>query len=218
MLNLYLITRIKKLLRIFYTIATKAPLFTSEHIIGTIKVDKQLELNLIKDCIGGDGKAQKRLYDQYSKSMFGICLRYSNCYDDAKDILQDGFIKIFTKMSQFNSTGSFEGWMKRIFVNTALEHYRANKNHQNQEDVELAYNNVHHDFTLEKISQKEILVVLNKMSAGYRNVLNLFIIEGYSHAEIAEMLGISEGTSKSQLSRARVVLQNELLKVQKIIR
>ena len=82
----------------------------------------------------------------------------------------------------------------------------------------MAYNNIHHDFTLEKISQKEILAVLNKMSPGYRNVLNLFIIEGYSHAEIAEMLGITEGTSKSQLSRARVVLQNELLNIQKIIR
>lgn len=181
-------------------------------------MNKQLEQNLINECVEGKSLAQKKLYDQYSKSMFGICLRYSNCYDDAKDILQDGFIKVFTKMNQFNSSGSFEGWMKRIFINTALEHYRANKNYQNMENVELAVNNAHHDFTIEKISQKEILIILNKMAPGYRNVLNLFIIEGYSHAEIAEMLGISEGTSKSQLSRARIVLQNELLKSQKVNR
>ena len=179
-------------------------------------MDKQPELDLIKECISGDGKAQKRLYDQYSKIMFGICLRYSNSYDDAKDILQDAFIKVFTKIGQFNSSGSFEGWMKRIFVNTALEHYRTNKNHMNQSDVEFANDNPHYDYTIEKISQKEILAILNKMSPGYRNVLNLFIIEGYSHAEIAEMMGISEGTSKSQLSRARVILQQEILKRQKI--
>jgi RNA polymerase sigma factor (sigma-70 family) len=177
-------------------------------------VNNQLEQELIKLCIGGDGKAQKRLYDQYSKIMFGLCLRYSNSYDDAKDILQDGFIKVFTKISQFNSLGSFEGWMKRIFVNSALEFYRINKNHMNQSDVEFANNKPHNDFTVEKISQKEILSMLNKMPTGYRTVLNLFIIEGYSHAEIAEMMGISEGTSKSQLSRARVILQNEILKQQ----
>jgi RNA polymerase sigma factor (sigma-70 family) len=179
-------------------------------------VDNKLEQELIKGCISGDSKAQKRLYDQYSKTMFGLCLRYSNSYDDAKDVLQDGFVKVFTKMNQFNSLGSFEGWMKRIFVNSALEFYRVNKNHMNQSDVEFASNNPHHDFTIEKISQKEILSILNKMSPGYRTVLNLFIIEGYSHAEIAEMMGISEGTSKSQLSRARVILQNEILKQQKI--
>lgn len=175
-----------------------------------------VEQEIIKGCISGDGKAQKRLYDQYSRIMFGLCLRYSNSYDDAKDILQDGFIKIFVKIRQYSSSGSFEGWMKRIFINTALEHYRTNKHYQNQTDVEFANDNPHHDQTIEKISQKEIMNILNKMSPGYRAVLNLFIIEGYSHAEIAEMMGISEGTSKSQLSRARVVLQQEILKMQKV--
>jgi RNA polymerase sigma-70 factor (ECF subfamily) len=179
-------------------------------------VDNQFEQEIIKGCIGGDSKAQKRLYDQYSKIMFGICLRYSNSYDDAKDILQDGFIKIFGKIGQFSFSGSFEGWMKRIFINTALEHYRTNKNYQNQTDVEFANDNPHHDYTIEKITQKEIMTILNKMSPGYRSVLNLFIIEGYSHAEIGEMMGISEGTSKSQLSRARVILQQEILKMQKV--
>jgi RNA polymerase sigma-70 factor (ECF subfamily) len=147
--------------------------------------------------------------------MFGICLRYSNGYDDAKDILQDGFVKVFTKLSQFSFSGSFEGWMKRVFINTALEHYRVNKNHMIHSDIEAAEENPHHDYTVEKMSQKEILEIMNSLAPGYRTVLNLFIIEGYSHAEIGEMLGISEGTSKSQLSRARIILQQEILKRQK---
>lgn len=179
-------------------------------------MDKKIEQELIKSCIRGDGKAQKRMYDLYSKTMFGICLRYSNNYDDAKDILQEGFIKVFTKISQFNSSGAFEGWIRKIFVNTALEHYRNNKLHQYDTDVEFANDNPHDDFTIEKMSQKEILEILNNMSPGFRNVLNLFVIEGYSHAEISELLGISEGTSKSQLSRARVILKQEILKRYKV--
>ncbi len=169
---------------------------------------------LIKQCLIGDAKSQKRLYDQYARIMFGVCLRYSNGYDDAKDILQDGFVKIFGKLGQYSFNGSFEGWMKRIFINTALEHYRVNKNHMMHSDVEEAYGNAHDDFTIERISRAEILAIMNRMAPGYRSVLNLYLIEGYSHAEIGEMLGISEGTSKSQLSRARVLLQAELLKRQ----
>ncbi len=147
--------------------------------------------------------------------MFGVCLRYSNGYEEAKDILQDGFVKIFTKLGQFSFSGSFEGWMKRVFVNTALEYYRVNKNHMNHSDVELANNNPHNDFIIENISRKEILEAMNKLAHGYRTVLNMYVIEGYSHAEIGEMLGISEGTSKSQLSRARAYLQKALLKQEK---
>lgn len=178
-------------------------------------MNQEDENALIKECLNGEARSQKRLYDKYARVMFGVCLRYSNGYDDAKDILQDGFVKVFTKLSQFSYNGSFEGWLKRIFVNTALEHYRLNKNHMMHSDVEEASENAHHDFTLEKISQKEILEVMSKMAPGYRSVLNLFIVEGYSHAEIGEMLHISEGTSKSQLSRARILLQEEIKKRQK---
>lgn len=172
----------------------------------------QSEQELIKRCLTGDQGAQKALYDTYSRTMYGICLRYSSNAEEAKDILQDGFVKVFTKLGQFSFSGSFEGWMKRIFVNTALEFYRVNKVHMYHSDVDAAYEKPHHDFTLERITQKEILIVMNKMAPGYRAVLNLFIIEGYGHAEIAEMLGITEGTSKSQLSRARALLQQELQK------
>jgi RNA polymerase sigma factor (sigma-70 family) len=172
------------------------------------------EQELISACKEGNGKAQQRLYDQYSRVMFGICLRYSNTYDEAKDILQDGFIKVFTKLGQYGFQGSFEGWMKRIFVNTALEYYRSQKNHMYHDDVDSAFEVQHHDYTIDKISTQEILAIIQGMAPGYRNVLNLYIIEGYSHAEIAEMLQINEGTSKSQLSRARAILQQAILKQQ----
>lgn len=182
----------------------------------SIQIDEQV----IKACISGDRKAQKKLYDTFSRTMFGVCLRYSNNYDEAKDIMQDGFIKVYTKLGQFSFQGSLEGWMKRVFVNTALEYYRANKNHLYHSDVEVAHDVPYQEQTLDRISHKEILAVMNKMATGYRMVLNLYIIEGYSHAEIAEMMDISEGTSKSQLSRARVLLQKELLKhqQQKLVR
>ena len=178
-------------------------------------MDKNSEKDLINDCLHGDRIAQKKLYDSYSRVMYGVCVRYSSNLDEAKDILQDGFIKVFTKLDQYSYNGSFEGWMKRIFVNTALEFYRINKNHMYHSDVDAAVQKPHNDFTVEHMSQKEILKVMNEMAPGYRTVLNLFIIEGYGHAEIAEMMGISEGTSKSQLSRARVLLQQELQKFMK---
>lgn len=169
------------------------------------------EKELIQACVKADGKAQKVLYDKYSKLMFGICLRYCGNYDEAKDVLQDGFIKVFTKMHQFGFQGSFEGWLKKIFVNTALEHQRGLKITKYHLGTEQAEHLPINEDILGKISQKEIVNILQQMAPGYRNVLNLYIIEGYSHAEIAEMLNINEGTSKSQLSRARSILQKAIL-------
>lgn len=176
-------------------------------------MNKNSEYELIKKCAEGDRVAQKKLYEQYARVMFGVCLRYCSNGEEAKDILQEGFMKVFNKIGQFAQTGSFEGWMKRIFVNTALEYYRINKVHMYHSDSEAAAENQYNDYTVERMGQKEILEVMNKLAPGYRMVLNLFIVEGYGHAEIAEMLGISEGTSKSQLSRARVILQEELSKI-----
>ena len=169
--------------------------------------------NLIKRCIQGESKAQKQLYDYFSRVLYGICLRYSQNPDDAKDILQEGFIKIFSKISQYSGKGSFEGWIKRVMVNTALEFYRSNKVHTGQSDVYEQVEISFSSFSLERISQKELLIAMNNLALGYKTVLNLYAIEGYSHAEIAEMMGISEGTSKSQLSRARVAFASELKKL-----
>ncbi len=173
----------------------------------------QIEPELIQRCIKNEAKAQKQLYDLCKSQMYGVCVRYSNSSDDARDILQEGFIKIFSKINQYSGKGSVEGWMKRIFINCALEHYRVNKVYQAQSDVDTAWSVGFDSFSLEKISIKEILEVLNKMAPGYRTVLNLYAIEGYSHAEIADMLEINEGTSKSQLSRARKVFMEEYKKL-----
>ena len=168
------------------------------------------EHELIQQCLAGNPVAQKTLYDTYARTMYGLCIRYSSNTEEAQDILQVGFVKVFAKLGQFSFNGSFEGWMKRIFINTALEFYRVNKNHMYHADVDVAYNQPHHDFTVERMSQREIMEAMNNLAPGYRTVLNLFVIEGYSHAEIAEMLGISEGTSKSQLNRARAQLYTAL--------
>ncbi len=168
-------------------------------------MSKQLDEKILQGCLKREVKSQKAFYDHFSSAMYAVCLRYSNTKEDARDILQDGFVKVFAKLEQFTGKGSLEGWMKRVFINTALEHYRVNKNHMYQSDVEEAYQLSYEADTLDKISQKEIFEAMQKMAPGYRSILNLYAIEGYSHAEIAEMLGISEGTSKSQLSRARVI-------------
>ncbi len=173
------------------------------------------ENELIKQCLAGNRVAQKSLYDKYAKSMFGLCVRYSGNQDEAKDILQDGFVKVFTKLEQFSFQGAFEGWIKRVFINTALEYYRINKNHMYHSDVEAALNEPQEDFIIDKMSRKEILDAITQLSPGYRSVLNLYVIEGYSHAEIAEMLGITESTSKSQLLRARGQLKTLLNKLNK---
>lgn len=170
-----------------------------------MKLNKPIDEEIFNGCLKREVKAQKAFYQYFSSNMYAVCLRYSNAKEDAKDILQDGFVKVFSKLDQYTGKGSLEGWMKRIFINTALEHYRVNKVYQQQSDVDEAYSVSVKSVALEQITQKEILQLLNQMAPGYRTVLNMYVIEGYSHAEIAEILGISEGTSKSQLSRARAI-------------
>ena len=144
--------------------------------------------------------------------MFGICLRYAGNHDDAQDIVQDGFVKILGKIGQFRFEGSFEGWMRRIMVNTALEKYRMQCQIININDSTREIdNNSSTEFSGE-ISARELIRFVQELSPKYRTVFNLYAIEGYSHKEISEMLDISEGTSKSNLSRARAVLQEKVNK------
>lgn len=165
------------------------------------------ESELIKGCISGDRKMQELLYNRHSPKMYAVCLRYSNNADDAQDLLQEGFIKVFRNLEKFRGDGSFEGWMRRIFVNTSIEEYRrktklttvSEPQEYNIEDTE--WN------ALDNIAEKDIIKIVQQLSPGYRQVFNMYVIEGYSHKEIAEILGINEGTSKSQLARARVILQ-----------
>ena len=164
--------------------------------------------DLIEGCLNGDRLAQELLYKQFSPKMYAVCLRYAGKADDAQDILQDGFVKVFKNLHMYRGDGSFEGWVRRIFVNTAIEHYRrqvnlypVTENHENLfEARDLS--------ALDNLSMKDIMKMIQELSPGYRTVFNLYVIEGYSHKEIAEIVGISEGTSKSQLARAKGVLQN----------
>ncbi len=168
------------------------------------------EEEIWKGCLRGDPKYQKELYIKYSKKMFAVCLRYSNNHDHAADILQDGFIKVFSSLSGFKGMGSFEGWIRRIIVNTALETFRKTESKYRFEDIEDFREDLSEGVDFTKYDMNYILSKIQQLAPGYRMVFNLFIIEGYQHHEIAEMLGISENTSKSQLSRARKILQESL--------
>lgn len=150
---------------------------------------------------------QEELYRRFSPRMYGVCLRYAGNVEEAEDILQEGFIKIFKKLGSFRSEGSFEGWVRRIFVNTAIEHFRR-KTYQ-QPITEQHENTVEGKSlsVLDNLGEKDILKLVQDLSPGYRTVFNLYVVEGYTHKEIGDMLDISEGTSKSQLSRAKVLLQ-----------
>ena len=166
------------------------------------------ESDLISGCISGDRKMQRELYERYSAKMFGVCLRYAGSTEEAEDILQEGFIKVFKKIGSYRGEGSFEGWIRRIFVNTAIEQFRRKTYMQpiterEENSVEATYLSV-----LDNLAEKDIIKLVQQLSPGYRTVFNMYVVEGYTHRQIAEALGISEGTSKSQLSRAKIILQD----------
>ena len=165
------------------------------------------DLDLIQGSIDGDHQIQEILYHRFSPKMYAVCLRYSGNADDAQDLLQEGFIKVFKNLSKFRGDGSFEGWIRRIFVNTSIEHFRKKVNlytvtETQEETLEDKEWNV-----LDNLAEKDIIAMIHELSPGYRVVFNMHVIEGYSHKEIAEILGINEGTSKSQLARAKGVLK-----------
>lgn len=166
--------------------------------------------DIIEACVLGSRTAQRTLYDYFSPKMFGICLRYANDRHHAEDILQEGFIKVFNNLDKYRGEGSFEGWLKRVFINTAIEHCRKSKFWSpNQELKELNLPAIEEN-AVGKLAKQELLKVIQRLPLGYKTVFNLYAIEGYSHKEIADMLHISEGTSKSQLARAREHLQKML--------
>ena len=170
------------------------------------------EEQLVKACISGDAIAQKTFYDLFAKKMMGVCLRYSANADEAQDVLQDGFIKVFNKLPDFVNKGSLEGWVRRIMVNTALDQYRKNKKYQQDVEIDsVSYKLENNDFTIEQINAQDLLKIIQSIPEGYRVVFNLFAIEGYSHKEIAEQLGVTESTSKSQFSRAKKLLRKRLV-------
>lgn len=169
---------------------------------------------LVKKCIEGDNRAQKKLFDLFAPKLFGVCLRYMKDHDLAQDTLQDGFVKIFTKLSDYNGKGSFEGWMRRITVNTCLDQLRKDqklKVNTPIDDVSFLVKDNH--WIEEELTAKDLLKLVESLPDGYRVVFNMFAIEGYSHKEIAEQLNISENTSKSQFSRAKSHLRRKLIEL-----
>lgn len=168
---------------------------------------------LIKKCTCGDLLAQKAFYEKFAGKMFGVCLRYMNGDDEAQDVLQDGFVKVFDNLSKYEKKGSLEGWVRRIIVNTALDQIRKNKKFvDNVAADSVSYLLEDNVYIVEDLQADDLLKIINKLPVGYRVVFNLFAIEGYSHKEIAEKLDITESTSKSQYSRARKILRTVLLK------
>lgn len=164
---------------------------------------------LINDCKNNDAKAQEQIYKLFAPKFFGVCLKYSTNYAEAEDNMQDGFIIIFKKIEQFNFKGSFEGWAKRIMINNALQKYR----------TQIRFLEVVHD-TLseeeipelddEEVSLEYLMTIIQELPDRYRMVFNLYVLDGYSHKEIAEMLEITTGTTKSNLARARMILKEKI--------
>ena len=170
---------------------------------------------LVKRCKANERKAQEMLYKQFASKMLGVCLRYATDRMEAEDMLQNGFIKVFQKIEDYRGDGSFEGWIRRIMVHSSIEYYRKYHKMVQLVDIEDAGSHTAVDaLATSKLAANELMALIQQLAPGYRIVFNLYAIEGYSHREIAEMTGVTEGASKSQLSRARAVLKEQIMKME----
>lgn len=170
---------------------------------------------LVKGCVEGKSQFQQALYYKFSSVMKGVCIRYSDTIEEAEDILQDGFIKVFLNLKNFRLDGSLEGWIRRIMVNTALNYYRAKQKssyHANIDEIVETVEDTRID-NYDKLNTHVLLKMIEELPPGYRIVFNMFEIEGYSHKEIADVLNVSVNTSKSQLLKARRALQQKILEL-----
>lgn len=173
---------------------------------------------LIEACIKGDRVAQKSLYDIFSKKMYMVCLRYTKSQQEAEDVLQDSFIKVFKNLKGYRGDSRLDYWIKKIVINTALNSQRKKLYMYPMVDIDDVQNTVSHSKALTDFHLEELLKMIRELPTGCQTVFNLFAIEGYSHKEIAEMLEVSEGTSKSQFSRARKLLQEKIAAEEKLER
>ena len=173
---------------------------------------------LIAGCKRKDTWAQKKLYELYAPAMLGVCVRYVDEKEAARDILHEGFIKVLTKIESYSGAGSFEGWMRKIFVTTALEYLRSSKALGGTISIECWDETVDNDSAdiVQQLSAEEIIGCINELPAGFRTVFNLYAVEGYTHAEIAEIVNIQEASSRSQFARARQILQAKVRNLYKL--
>jgi RNA polymerase sigma-70 factor (ECF subfamily) len=174
--------------------------------------------SIIEGCVRGDKRAQDTLYKKYASLLYGVCLRYAKNKMEAEDVLQEVFVKIYNNIHTYHHDGSFEGWLRRIAANTSITQYRKNLKHAYQEDVDDLVKSKNDPIEVEDLefTAEEMMICINKLPAGYKTVFNLYVIEGFMHKEIADMLDIDVNTSKSQLSRAKTYLQRELAEISKI--
>ena len=168
---------------------------------------------IVKACATGDIRAQEKLYRMFAPKMFGVCLRYAKNSAEAEDNLQDGFVKVFTHINKFRFEGSLEGWIRRIMVNVSLEKFRQQHVVYPVEDVGVYESKQFSEDILEKISADELVGLIQELPPRYRMVFNLYVMEGMNHQQISEEMGITTGTSKSNLSRAREILQQKVQKL-----
>ncbi len=173
------------------------------------------EYELIERCKRHDRHAQEQLFQQFSGKMYSLCCRYVRDKMEAEDVLITAFTKIFERMDQYKGEGSFEGWIRKVIVNESLSYLRKNKNMYLETEIEAADREVNYEQMENKLEAEDLLRMISELPAGYRIVFNMYAIDGYSHREIAGQLGINENTSKSQLSRARALLQRNLLEIEK---
>lgn len=175
------------------------------------------ETDLIAACKKQKAKAQRRVYDKYAPGMLALCRRYVKDISEAEDVMIRGFMKVFDKIKSFEHKGSFEGWIKRIMINESLSFIRKNKSMYLETDIEAAERKPDLNQLNDELETQDLLNMVAALPAGYRTIFNLYAIEGYSHREIGELLGISENTSKSQLSRGRSLLQKRLLQAEEML-
>lgn len=166
--------------------------------------------DLIKRCKAGERKAHELLYKQFASKMMGVCLRYATDRMEAEDMLQNGFIRVFQKLADYRGDGSFEGWVRRIMVHSSIEYYRKHHKMLQLADVDSGNEPSVNAVAMANLDAMDLMVLIQRLSPGYRVVFNLYAIEGYSHREIGDIMGITEGASKSQLSRARTILKEQI--------
>ena len=177
------------------------------------QIYRSSELEMIEGCKKGDHHAQKLLYDRFSGKMHALCCRYIKDKMEAEDVLVIAFTKILDRIDQYKSEGSFEGWVRKVMVNESLSYLRRHKNMYLETDIEVVDQEPNYDRLENQLEALDLLKLISELPSGYRVVFNLYAIDGYSHKEIGEQLGINESTSKSQLSRARSLLQKRLLEL-----
>ncbi|MBS1681619.1 MAG: RNA polymerase sigma factor [Bacteroidetes bacterium] len=179
------------------------------------KIYRTKENELIEGCLRQNRQAQQALYQRYAGKMYALCCRYVKDRMEAEDVLVMSFTKIFEKISQYKGDGSFEGWIRRVVVNQSLTYLRKNKSMYLETDIEEAAFEPDFQKLENQLEAEDLMKLIEELPVGYRTVFNLYAIDGYNHQEIAEQLGVSENTSKSQLSRARALLQKRLIETEK---